>query len=101
MLLVSSKKPEKIAATGADKLQKWPEWDGEPSSFLLYFHRLKSKIEADRNKMGNNVAICNQIIGTLPRNKQQQVAHWFISGGDNGKFDIDDFLKLIIEKFED
>ena len=71
MLLASSKKPDKITATGADKLQKWPEWDGEPSSFLLYFHRLKSKIEADRNKMGNNAAICNQIIGTLPRNKQQ------------------------------
>ena len=34
MLLASGKKPEKIAATGADKLQKWPEWDGEPSSFL-------------------------------------------------------------------
>ena len=25
MLLVSSKKPEKITATSADKLQKWPE----------------------------------------------------------------------------
>ena len=101
MLLASGKKPEKIAATGADKLQKWPEWDGEPSSFLLYFHRLRSKIEADKSKMGNNTAICNQIIGTLPQNKQQRVAHWFISGGDNGQFDIDDFLELIMEKFED
>ena len=66
-----------------------------------YFHRLRSKIEADKSKMGNDTAICNQIIGTLPRNKQQRVAHWFISGGDDGQFDIDDFLELIMEKFED
>src|ERR1700748_876159 len=95
MLLASNKKPEKIAAVGADKLQKWPEWNGEPSSFLLYFHRLKGKIEADKGKMGNDAAICNQIIGTIPEDKQQRVAHWFISGGDDGQFDIDDFLELI------
>jgi hypothetical protein len=51
--------------------------------------------------MGNSAAICNQIIGTIPRDKQQRVAHWFISGGDDGQFDIDDFLVLIKEKFED
>ena len=101
MLLGSNKKPEKMVAVGADKLQKWPEWDGEPSSFLLYFHRLKCKIEADKSKMGNDAAICNQIIGTIPQEKQQRVAHWFISGGDDGQFDIDDFLELIREKFED
>ena len=61
------KESTKLAATGADKLQKWPEWNGEPSSFLLYFHRLKVKIEADRNRMGSNAAICNQIIGADPR----------------------------------
>ena len=61
----------KLATTGANKLQKWPEWNGEPLSFLLYFHRLKGKIEANRNKMGNNTAICNQIISTIPKDKQQ------------------------------
>jgi hypothetical protein len=101
MLLVSNKKPEKIVAVGADKLQKWPEWNGEPSTFLLYFHRLKGKIEADKGKMGNSAAICNQIIGTIPGDKQQRVAHWFMSGGDDGQFDVDDFLELINEKFED
>lgn len=101
LLLASNKKQEKAAAVGGDKLQKWPEWDGKPSSFLLYFYRLKGKIEADKGKMGNNAAICNQIIGTIPQDKQQRVAHWFISGGDNGQFDIDDFLELIREKFED
>jgi hypothetical protein len=70
LLLASNKKQEKTAAVGGDKLQKWPEWDGEPSSFLLYFYRLKGKIEADKGKMGNNAAICNQIIGTIPHDKQ-------------------------------
>jgi hypothetical protein len=101
LLLASDNRQEKVAAVGGDKLQKWPEWDGEPSSFLLYFHRLKGKIEADKGKMGNNAAICNQIIGTIPQDKQQRVAYWFISGGDNGQFDIDEFLELIREKFED
>src|ERR1700751_4634025 len=93
LLLASNNRKEKVAAVGGEKLQKWSEWDGEPSSFLLYFHRLKGKIEADKGKMGNNAAICNQIIGTIPRDKQQRVAHWFISGGDDGQFVIDDFLE--------
>jgi hypothetical protein len=101
MFLASNQKPEKMVAVGAAKLQRWPEWDGEPSSFLLYFHQLKGKIEADETKMGNNAAICNQIIGTIPQDKRQRVAHWYISGGDDGQFDIDDFLALIKEKFED
>jgi hypothetical protein len=69
ILLASNKKSAKLVATGADKLQKWPEWNGEPSSFLLYFHRLKGKIKADRDKMGNSAAICNQIIGTIPEDQ--------------------------------
>ena len=109
MFLASNKESTKLAATGstkltatgASKLQKWPDWDGEPSTFLLYFHRLKGKIEADRNNMGNNAAVCNQIIGTMPRDKQQRVAHWFISGGKDGQFDVDSFLEVIKEKFED
>ena len=71
MFHISDKESTKLAATGADKLQKWPEWNGEPSSFLLYFYYLKGKIEADRNKIGNNTAICNQIIGTISEDKQQ------------------------------
>ena len=68
---ILDKESIKLATTGADKLQKWPKWNGEPSSFLLYFHCLKGKIKANRNKMGNNAAICNQIIGTIPEDKQQ------------------------------
>ena len=71
MFHILNKESIKLAATGADKLQKWPEWNGELSSFLLYFHCLKVKIEADRNRMGSNAAICNQIIGTIPKDKQQ------------------------------
>ena len=51
--------------------------------------------------MGNNAAICNQIIGTIPEDKQQRVAHWFISGGKDGQFNVDDFLGVIKEKFKD
>ena len=61
----------KLATTSANKLQKWPKWNREPSGFLLYFHCLKGKIKANRDKIGNNAAICNQIIGTIPKDKQQ------------------------------
>ena len=71
MFYTLNKESTKLATTGADKLQKWPKWNREPSSFLLYFHRLKGKIKANRDKMGNNAAICNQIIGTIPEDKQQ------------------------------
>ena len=69
MFLALSREPKKLAATSANKLQKWPKWNGEPSNFLLYFYRLKGKIKADRSKMGNNAAIYNQIIGTIPKDK--------------------------------
>jgi len=71
MFHASNKESTKLAATGSDKLQKWPEWNGELSSFLLYFHRLKVKIKANRNRIGSNATICNQIIGTIPEDKQQ------------------------------
>jgi hypothetical protein len=90
-----------MTAVGAEKLQKWPEWDGEPASFLLYFHRLRLKVDADRTKMGNNAAICNQIIGTIPQSKQQRVSHWFMSGGDDGQYDVDTLLDTIKEQFVD
>ena len=71
MFYILNKELIKLAATGSNKLQKWPKQNGELSSFLLYFYYLKVKIEADRNRIESNTAICNQIIGTIPKDKQQ------------------------------
>jgi hypothetical protein len=51
--------------------------------------------------MGNGKTICNGVLGTLPEDKQQRVSHWFISGGSDGQYNVDDFLGHIKDKFED
>ncbi|RMZ86277.1 hypothetical protein DV736_g6497, partial [Chaetothyriales sp. CBS 134916] len=91
----------RVTAQGGQKLQKWPEWNGESTSFPLYIARLEAKIKADRSKIGNGKTIYNGILGTLPEDKQQRVSHWFISGGLDSQYNIDDFLKHIKDKFED
>ena len=91
----------RVIAEGGQKLQKWPEWNGETTSFPLYMARLEAKIEADTPKMGNGKTVCNGVLGTLPEDKQQRVSHWFISGGSDGQYNVDEFLEHIKDKFED
>ena len=93
--------PTRQVATGGEKLLKWPDWNGDVSTFPLFMARLETKIEADRAKLGNDKTICNGILGTLPEDKQQRVSHWFLSGGVDGQYNVEAFLEHIKDKFED
>ncbi|KAF6792993.1 pol-like protein [Colletotrichum musicola] len=85
----------------AKKLQPWPEWSGKAESFRVYFMLLKAKIEADRQDLGNEATICYSILRTLPEDKRQRVSYWVERGGDDGKFNVNTFLDLVKNKFED
>jgi hypothetical protein len=62
---------------------------------------VKDKIESERPRLGRNVDICNGILGTLPLEKQQRVANWYMTGGPDNRHDVDQFLGHVESQFED
>ncbi|KAI0995202.1 hypothetical protein K3495_g12980 [Podosphaera aphanis] len=86
---------------GGEKQAVWPKWNGSPTSFPLYFARLKIKIAGDYKKLGGNKIICHSIMDTIPESKQQRVSHWFLSGGPAGDYDVELFLAFMKDKFSD
>ncbi|KAI0997642.1 hypothetical protein K3495_g10546 [Podosphaera aphanis] len=59
----------------------------------------KEAIAADYKNQGGNEIICLSILDTIPESKQHRVSHWFLSGGQNGDYDVELFLAFFKDKF--
>ncbi|KAI1002901.1 hypothetical protein K3495_g5302 [Podosphaera aphanis] len=71
---------------GGEEQAVWPKWNGSPTSFPLYFTRLKIKIAGDYKKLGGNEIIFHSIMDTIL---------------ETGDHDVELFLAFMKDRFSD
>ncbi|KAI0991360.1 hypothetical protein K3495_g16827, partial [Podosphaera aphanis] len=75
-------------------------WDGSTTSFNAHLFLLRIKIEEDRAVLGSDRAVCFDIFRSVPLDKQPRIQNWLETGGIDGKYDWNNFLDHLKEKFE-